>query len=206
MLYFEHPEMLYENCCRNTSLSHQFKPEEWSRLNNDSQYGYANFDIPFIYTILRNLHDPVVRPTRGWDHPIGPLVNEIEIGDDIERCCRIRKEILHRGNTKVTDQEINQYFCVFKKIAERFEKVCNKQNNEFVSTVDYLQACCMDETTEKLYLEERHDLKQRDKENEERILQLEGQLNGIHLYKLLKKKYTNFIYDRYKLGFSEFEW
>lgn len=180
LLHFEDPHTIYTNCSRNKLLSRRLKPREWVRLKYAAQYGYADFDIPLIYNILRNLHAPAVRPTRGWEHPIGPLVNEIEIGDDIERCRRIRNEIIHRGNTKVDDQELNRYFYVFKTIAERLEKACNKPNNEFVSTVEYLQACCMDENTEQRYLDELQDFRQRDKENEERILQLEVQLNGIH--------------------------
>ncbi|XP_076073079.1 uncharacterized protein LOC143044801 [Mytilus galloprovincialis] len=144
------------------------------------QQGYFDFDIPLIYSILRNLHEPAARPTRGWEHPIGPLVNEIEIGDDLERCRRSRNEVIHRGNTRVTALELKQYFYIFKTIAERLEKVCNKSHNEFVSTVEHLQACCMDEKTEQLYLKDIQDLRQREKEKEDKILQLEVQLNSIH--------------------------
>ncbi|XP_052070067.1 uncharacterized protein LOC127708924 [Mytilus californianus] len=178
LLHFEKTHTIYRNCNRNKSLSHRLKPGEWARLRKVEQNGYDDFDIPLIYTILRNLHETAARPTKGWEHPNEPLINEIEIGDDIERCRRNRDEIIHRGNTKVTDRELNQYFDVFKTIAERFEKVCNKRNNEFVSTVEHLQACCMDEATEQKYFEELQDLHQRDKENEERISQLEDQLIG----------------------------
>ncbi|CAG2250144.1 unnamed protein product [Mytilus edulis] len=182
LLHFEDPRTIYTNCSGNRSLSRRLKPGEWARLSNAAQYGYADFDIPLIYSILRNLHEPAVRPTRGWEHPIEPLVDEIEIGDDIERCRRIRNEIIHRGNTRVTALELKQYFYIFKTIAERLEKVCNKPHNEFVSTVEHLQACCMDETTEQLYLKDIQDLRQslRDKENEVKILQLAVQLNSIH--------------------------
>lgn len=105
LLHFEDPGTIYTNCSRNKYLSRRLKPGKWLRLSIAAQYGYADFDIPLIYNILKNLHEPAAQPTRGWEHPIGLLVNEIEIGDDIERCRRIRNEIIHRGNTKVDDQE-----------------------------------------------------------------------------------------------------
>lgn len=74
------------------------------------------------------------------------------------------------------------YFYSFKTITERLEKACNKSNNEFVSSVEYLQACCMNENIEQRYLDKLQDFRQRDNESEERILQLEVQLNGIHQY------------------------
>ncbi|VDI22996.1 Hypothetical predicted protein [Mytilus galloprovincialis] len=124
LLHFENPNQIFINCSRDKFLSRRLKPGEWTRLGSAVQYGYFDFDIPLIYSILRNLHDPNTRPTRGWEHPIGPLVNEIKIGDDMERCRRIRNEIIHRGNTRVNDQELNHYFYDFKTIADRLEKFC----------------------------------------------------------------------------------
>ncbi|CAC5397213.1 unnamed protein product [Mytilus coruscus] len=178
LLRFENPNQIYINCSRNKFLSRRLKPGEWARLSSAVQHGYFEFDIPLIYSILRNLHDPAVRPTRGWDHPIGPLVNEIEIGDDIERCRRLQNEIIHRGNTRVTDLELTQYFYVFKTIAVRFEKVCGKHNNEFVFEVEHLKTCCMDEATELQYLDHLTDFQQKDMENEAKISDLEYKLKG----------------------------
>ncbi|XP_052070219.1 antiviral innate immune response receptor RIG-I-like isoform X6 [Mytilus californianus] len=181
LLQFENPNQIYINCKRNKSLSRRLKPGEWERLSNAVQHGYFYFDIPLIYSILRNLHEPAARPTRGWDHPIGPLVNEIEIGDDIERCRRSRNEIIHRGNTRVTDLDLNQYFYVFKTIADRFEKVCGKHNNEFVFEVEHVKTCCMDEATELMYLDDLTDYQEQDKENEAKISELEYRLNAISI-------------------------
>ncbi|VDI64069.1 Hypothetical predicted protein, partial [Mytilus galloprovincialis] len=177
LLRFEKPNRIYTNCSKNQFLSRRLKPGECARLSNAVQDGYFDFDIPLIYSILRNLHEPAVRPTRGWDHPIGPLVNEIEIGDDIERCRRSRNEIIHRGNTRVTNLELKQYFYTFKTIAERLEKFCGKYNNEFVMEVDHLKICCMDEATELKYLDDLTDYQEKDKENESKISDLELKLS-----------------------------
>ncbi|VDI64068.1 Hypothetical predicted protein, partial [Mytilus galloprovincialis] len=181
LLRFEKPNRIYTNCSKNQFLSRRLKPGECARLSNAVQDGYFDFDIPLIYSILRNLHEPAVRPTRGWDHPIGPLVNEIEIGDDIERCRRSRNEIIHRGNTRVTNLELKQYFYTFKTIAERLEKFCGKYNNEFVMEVDHLKICCMDEATELKYLDDLTDYQEKDKENESKISDLELKLSAISL-------------------------
>ncbi|CAC5401441.1 DDX58 [Mytilus coruscus] len=181
LLQFENPHTVFANCNRNKYLNRHLKPGEWAKLSNAVRLRYAGLDIPLVYSILRNLHEPAVRPTRGWDHPIGPLVNEVEIGDDIERCRRSRNEIIHRGNTIVTDQELNQYFYVFKTIADRLQKVCRKHNNEFVFEVEHLLTCCMDEATEKQYLKDITDFQLKDKENEAKISDLEYKLNAISI-------------------------
>ncbi|VDI42076.1 Hypothetical predicted protein, partial [Mytilus galloprovincialis] len=162
-------------------LSRRLKPGEWTRLAVLYSMDTLTLIFLLIYSILRNLHDPNTRPTRGWEHPIGPLVNEIKIGDDMERCRRIRNEIIHRGNTRVNDQELNHYFYDFKTIADRLEKFCGKYNNEFVLEVDHLKTCCMDEATELKYLDDLTDYQEKDKENESKISDLELTLSAISL-------------------------
>ncbi|VDI29399.1 Hypothetical predicted protein, partial [Mytilus galloprovincialis] len=181
LLQFENPNQIYINCSRNRSLSRRLKPGDWERLKHAVQKGYFDFDIPLIYSILRNLHELDAQPTRGWEHPIDPLVNEIEIGDDMERCRRVRNEIIHRGNTRVNDQELNKYFYVFRTIADRLEKFCRKYNNEFVLEVDHLKTCCMDEATELKYLDDLTDYQEKDKENESKISDLELRLSAIRI-------------------------
>ncbi|XP_071130636.1 antiviral innate immune response receptor RIG-I-like [Mytilus edulis] len=181
LLQFENPNQIYINCSRNRSLSRRLKPGDWERLKHAVQKKYFDFDIPLIYSILRNLHEPSARPTRGWEHSIDPLVNEIEIGDDMERCRRIRNKIIHRGNTRVNDQELNKYFYEFRTIADRLEKFCRKHNNEFVLEVDHLKTCSMDEATELRYLDDLTDYQEKDKENESKISDLELKLSAIRI-------------------------
>lgn len=128
------------------------------------------------------MHELTFRPTRGWDQPIEPLTHELEIGDDLERCHRLCIEIISRGNTCVSDEEFINYFTELKLIARRFERFCQRNQNEFVFELEHLQACCMDLTTRNKYLKDLEDLYQRQKEREERISQLEDRLNSMHLY------------------------
>ncbi|CAG2244886.1 DDX58 [Mytilus edulis] len=99
----------------------------------------------------------------------------------MERCRRIRNEIIHRGNTRVNDQELNQYFYEFRTIADRLEKFCRKHNNEFVLEVDHLKTCSMDEATELRYLDDLTDYQEKDKENESKISDLELKLSAIRI-------------------------
>ncbi|CAG2250145.1 unnamed protein product [Mytilus edulis] len=182
LLKFEKPEEVYINCSQNKCLSRRLKPGEWARLKNAVQHGYFDFDIPLIYTILRHLHELTLRPTRGWDHPIGPLINEIEIGDDLERCRRLRNEIINRGNTRVSDEELNRYYNEFKLIARRFERFCQKMKMNLSSSWNIYKHAVWTRLRKNKYLKDLEDLQRRGKEKEERILQLEDQLNGVNLY------------------------
>lgn len=166
----------------------RLKPGEWAKIKDAATKGYSEFDISLIYTILRNQF-PNIRPSRGWNQPGDPLSHEILLGDDIERCRRSRNQILHRGNTTVTDEELKDIFTDFTLIAGRLEVHLGKQNKEFISQFEHLRTCFMDEQTEKLYLEliEReknttesiNSLKEKAKQTEERVSQVEQDLKGI---------------------------
>ena len=172
LLSLEHPSQLYQKCFTNTAFtSRRLSSEEWNKIKTASTKGYANFDIPLVYTILRNINTRITPPTRGWDCTRDPLPHDMTIGDDLERCRRTRNHIIHRGNTVVTDQELDEYFNLFKGMAGRLENILNKTPGEFVTEFEYLKTCCMDETTENIYLENIRDLAENAKEMEELYLE-----------------------------------
>ena len=176
----EHPGQLYQNCITHPDLKRKgLSSDEWNKINAASTKGYVNFDIPLVYTILRNINTRFAPPTRGWNCDPDPFAHETTIGDDLERCRRTRNQIIHRGNTVVTDQELDDYFDQFKGIADRLETVLNKNPGEFVAKFDNLKKCCMDETTEKIYLENIRDLAENAKEMEEIYLERIKQLEEI---------------------------
>ncbi|CAC5409072.1 unnamed protein product [Mytilus coruscus] len=113
----------------------RLKPSDLKKINDAKNKGYIDFDLPLIYTILRNFRLDIL-PTRGWNHPTDPQQHEISLGDDIERCRRLYNVIIHRPNAMImmiSSQEFNDFLSDFKCIAKRFEIVLNKQPNEFVS-------------------------------------------------------------------------
>ncbi|VDI82244.1 endoribonuclease Dicer [Mytilus galloprovincialis] len=177
LLYYEHPKNIYIRCNTNPQISYRLKSADWTKINEAVNTGsYKNFDIPLIYTILRNLNISILTPTNGWAYQVDPQSHEKNTGDDLERCRRKRNLIIHRGNTEVSDQELNEYFDVFKNIAGRLQVTLNKKNNEFVSEVEDLRTCCMDEDTERKYLEEIEEWRCRSLEYEDQISQLKEHL------------------------------
>lgn len=191
LLFLEKPEGIEIRCQNNPHFYSKLKMIEKRKIGAVASNGtYEGFDIPLIYTILRNLHDPAFRPSSGWDHPNDPQPNHLTLGDDVERCRRTRNKIIHRGNTSVSDTELEEYFNLFRGIAQRLERALKKQTDEFVRLIDDLKTCCMDENTERKYLREIDQLKQemafqteaiksleeKDKEKEIKILKLQEKM------------------------------
>ncbi|CAC5399408.1 unnamed protein product [Mytilus coruscus] len=164
----EPPQRLSHDVHKNKYLSKNLRSDEWSMINNVVTKGYANFDIPLIYKLVRNLN-LVPWPTKGWDHPTAPCLTEVTPGDDIERIRRFRNETLHRGNAQVTDTELSQYFTEFKNIADRLEKYLRKHRGEYVDKFVDLETCCMDEKTSDMYIRRIERLKKSDEDCKKRI-------------------------------------
>lgn len=195
LLHFEDPNAIYNKCLGNSYLENRLSAEEKKKVKNASKNGYVNFDIPLVCTILRNINGNIVPPTRGWFCNADPGPNETTIGDDLERCRRTRNYIIHRGNTDVTDKELEDYFEIFTGVAGRLEKILGILPGEFVNEFETLKVCCMDENTEntyidnlrvlaqkakqaeEVYFEKIRQLEKRERENEERISELEDYLD-----------------------------
>ncbi|CAG2222525.1 unnamed protein product [Mytilus edulis] len=161
----------------NKYLSKNLRPYEWSMINNVVTIGYANFDIPFIYKLVRNLN-LVKKPTKGWDK-LAPSTAEVTPGDDIERIRRFRNNILHRGNAQVTDSELSQFFSEFKDIAGRLEKYLSKRPGEYVDKFVDLETCCMDEKTSDIYIRRIDELKKSDEDSKKRLLAVEKDVDAL---------------------------
>ncbi|VDI22999.1 Hypothetical predicted protein [Mytilus galloprovincialis] len=144
LAHFIHPNTLYETVNKNYYLAHRLKSVDWKIIHDVRETGYRDLDYPLIYTIIRNCL-PFIQPSKGWDYPVNPQPHETSLGDDIERCRRYRNLIIHRLNTTVSYQELNEFFSELKSVARRFEIVLGKEPNEFVSQFDVLKTCSMDE-------------------------------------------------------------
>ncbi|CAG2242913.1 unnamed protein product [Mytilus edulis] len=158
LLFIKEPPRLLEAHLNNNSyLSRNLRAYEWNIIRTVCSNQYNEFDVPLMYKIIRNLN-LVPRPTQGWDNQTPPSSTEITIGDDIERIRRIRNEIVHRGNTKVKDPELANYFSFFKDIARRLEVALMLTNREFVSKMENAETCCIDEDTERHYIKRLREL------------------------------------------------
>lgn len=152
LLIKEPPNLLHGHVMQNDDLKRRLRNDDMLKIQRvANNNGYNGFDIPLMYTLIRNLK-LVPPPTQGWDKN-GPTPVELTIGDDVERIRRIRNEILHRGDADVDEDVLAVYMCTFKEIAGRLEAYLGKQNNEFVSQIESLETCCMDIKTEQMYLD-----------------------------------------------------
>ncbi|CAG2238023.1 unnamed protein product [Mytilus edulis] len=174
----ESPQKLSGDVNANKYLSNKLRSYEWSMINDVVTKGYADFDIPLIYTLVRNLN-LVPRPTQGWDYRTAPCLTEVTPGDDIERIRKFRNETLHRGNAQVTDTELSQIFTQFKEIAGRLETYMGKQTGEFVDKFMDLETCCMDEDTRTMYIERLDRLKKSDEDCQKRLSTLEEDVDAL---------------------------
>ncbi|XP_063446948.1 uncharacterized protein LOC134726473 [Mytilus trossulus] len=177
LLYYENPKNIDYSCRTNPHLFCRLKSSDWTKIKEAvNTESYKNFDIPLIYTILRNIHYSTLEPTDGWDSRTDPRPHQMKTGDDLERCRRRRNKIIHRGNTEVSDQELQEYFDEFGAIASRLQVICHKKNNDFVLEVEDLRICSMDEDTERKYLKEIEEWQSRGIDYEEQISQLKEYL------------------------------
>ena len=149
LLFYEPTSRILNDCLSNSYLKKNLNATEWINIRKANTDGYVDFDIPLIYKLLRNLK-LIPPPTRGWEPRGGPRLAETTIGDDLERFRTSRNEILHRGNTNVSDQELTEYFTQFKEIAQRLELALNKKKNELVYEFQNLETCCMDGVSEQI--------------------------------------------------------
>ncbi|CAC5424501.1 unnamed protein product [Mytilus coruscus] len=147
----EPPNLLEAHLNNNSYLSRNLKAYEWNIIRTVRTNQYDEFDVPLMYKIIRNLN-LVPSPTQGWDNQTPPLATEITVGDDIERIRFIRNEIVHRGNTNVQDTELANYFSIFKDLASRLEVTLMLLNREFVSRIENVETCCIDNDAQQLYI------------------------------------------------------
>ncbi|CAC5406321.1 unnamed protein product [Mytilus coruscus] len=156
----------------NSHLYSNLRPDELTLINDVATKGYQDFNISFIYKLVRNLR-LLPPPTKGWNNSTAPCQTELTPGDDFERIRKLRNEILHRGNAQVTDAECEQFFVQFKDIAGRLETYLGKQTGEFVDMFSDLETRCMDEETRDMYIQKLSSLKKSDEDCKERLNALE---------------------------------
>lgn len=149
---------------KNMYLNSTLKSYEWIVIKTVQTKQYADFDIPLMYKIIRNLK-LVPAPTQGWDNLNPPTSTEITIGDDIERIRRYRNYIMHSGNTNISDVELGNVFSLFIDIARRLEVYLKKTNREYVTAIENAKTCCLDPEKEQMYLRQLEDLVERETTN-----------------------------------------
>ena len=158
--------------------NHPLNAHQIGILGNASVRGdYSEFDITFVYSLLRNLTPTSisVRPTAGWGKPVSS--GNTALGDDIERIRELRNTMYgHVATTSLPDSLYNHYMQVLYDICHRMDTVHtglltvpSPRPQTYCQTLRDIQTCCMDPEMEARYLEEIRRMKQTDQDTRDLI-------------------------------------
>ncbi|KAJ8313028.1 LOW QUALITY PROTEIN: hypothetical protein KUTeg_010401 [Tegillarca granosa] len=99
-------------------------PEMKKQLNEGTEPDYKNFDISFIYLLLRTpgmCRPPIPVPTNRWGTPPSTKY-QVTLGDDIERLRILKNHICsHIKKPEVSKQEFDDKISELKDIAQRID-------------------------------------------------------------------------------------
>ncbi|XP_062573624.1 uncharacterized protein LOC134235507 [Saccostrea cucullata] len=100
--------------------THKLNTKQVQILEGAKAKGYEKFDITLLYTLIRNLCKNIQAPSNGWGTSQMPTINEITVGDDIERIRMIRNEVTaHMASAEVSDSKFQKYWQEISNICER---------------------------------------------------------------------------------------
>lgn len=129
----------------------------WNKLNSKEMHaiqtlrddGFLKLDFSIIYKIARHFKGLIPPPTRNWGS--NPQLQEISIGDDVERIHIKRNTFVHKVDAEITDEEMSDFFVTSIEIGKRIDNELNKAGDGgYERKIQYYQSCSMDvETTEK---------------------------------------------------------
>ena len=107
-----------------SSFSFNLGKEQLQTLNNATKYGYKNFDVTLLYSLIRNLALPSVpSPSNGWGK-VPSLPSQLTIGDDIERIRDFRNSVYgHASSTAIPDHVYKGYWNSFKDVCCRMDRL-----------------------------------------------------------------------------------
>lgn len=94
---------------------------------------YKKFDVTLLYTLIRNLCPPSLRPTQGWGYE--PKITDTQVGDDIERLRLFRNNYCaHAVFEEIPDKEFESLWNDLKSVIRRIQS-----NGLTVFSVNYEQ-------------------------------------------------------------------
>lgn len=129
------------------------------KLNSDEMHtiqtllnkGFSKLDFSIIYKIVSYFKGFIPPPTRNWG--ANPLLNEIDIGDDVERIRRKRNRFVHKINANTSEKDMNDFFDTVIEIGKRIDKYLKKIGlNSFEETIQHYGSCSMEPETTKKYI------------------------------------------------------
>ena len=120
-------------------------------IDTAKTHGYQKFDITLLYTLLRNVCPKIQPPSQNWGVSTMPSqLNEITVGDDIERIRLIRNKVGHISEATIPETEFKEYWSTISGICTRMQTLLNK---DYLNRLQEAQACTIDADTERRYFE-----------------------------------------------------
>lgn len=104
-------------------------------FNSSNTPDYSAFDITLLYKLIRYLC-PSLEPSNTWGTK--PTVNDVSIGDDIERIRELRnKRVAHAECGKISDDDFMDLWSDAKRIIKRCQDFttslgCNTDYNQMI--------------------------------------------------------------------------
>lgn len=123
------PPVLKQNikaCQSLYSGEYKLNPDQRKQccLNSSNSPDYSKFDVTLLYKLIRNLC-PTLEPTNKWGNT--PTVNDMFIGDDIERIRELRnKYFAHTKRAEISDVDFKELWKDAKCIIQRCQHFTKK--------------------------------------------------------------------------------
>ena len=140
------------NKVKQSNYFKKLRPEQITLISDAKIRGYQDFDITLLYTLLRNVCQNISPPSQNWGvfNMPSPL-NEITVGDDIERIRLIRNKVCgHISEVAIQDTEFQQYWSTISDICTRMQALLNK---DYAKRLQEAKECTIDTDTENKYID-----------------------------------------------------
>lgn len=114
---------------------HRLNPDQQKQccFNSFNVPDYSKFDVTLLYKLIRNLC-PTLEPTNKWGTK--PTVNDVYIGDDIERIRELRNVCFaHTVSAEISDDDFKKLWNDAKCMIQR----CQRFTTSKGCTTDYNQ-------------------------------------------------------------------
>lgn len=105
---------------------YKLNPEQKKQccFNSSNIPDYSKFDVTLLYKLIRNLC-PTLEPTNKWGNK--PTVNDMFIGDDIERIRELRNRYFgHTQTAEISDVDFKELWRDAKCIIQRCQQFTKK--------------------------------------------------------------------------------
>ncbi|XP_062618728.1 uncharacterized protein LOC134280330 [Saccostrea cucullata] len=186
ILEMDVPPSLAFNKVKSSSLYKKLRSDQELLLIDAKNSGYKNFDITFMYTLLRNICTTIPPPTNAWGGNDMPSTIEITIGDDIERIRLIRNSVFgHVYSASTSQQTFDDSWSVISDVCQRLQTYTGKT---YMDGLQNIERQALEEEYEEALVEKLREEHENNKELREDMSTLLSDVKeikaGMHLNKI----------------------